>query len=62
MSFSFDDLLALSRQGLSLSAILVHAFLEEHGVHPASEIAAACDISERTVYLAISQIKKRSVG
>lgn len=57
MGLTCQDLCHLRAHGFSLTAVIVCAYLLENGARPAAAIAEACDISERSVYLALRLIK-----
>lgn len=58
MSIPFAELRKLKSAGLSLSAILVHSYVEEHGPTPYGLIAQACGISVRSVELAFEKFRE----
>lgn len=56
----FNELRRAKELGLNLTAVLVKAYVNEHGYAPVGQIARACDVSIRSVERAIAALKASS--
>ncbi|MNY33406.1 hypothetical protein D3C86_1676840 [compost metagenome] len=55
---SFNHLQQLRELGLSISGILVYAYLKEHGIQPVQKIMQACDLSRSSAYAMLKKIEE----
>ncbi|RYG66295.1 hypothetical protein EON64_10110, partial [archaeon] len=58
VSIPFRELRQLRQLGLSMSSLLVKAYLDEAGFQPIGKIADACGISVSSVERSLAQLKK----
>ena len=57
MSIPFQELRHLRQLGLSMSAVLVLSYLNEHGFTPIGKLADACELSVSSVEKALAKLK-----